>query len=597
MALDARYRRLPFAEALTFLRSKITLDTDRWDDIRDDEADAFFTVAGAKGSLLAELRSAVEDAIERGQRPAEFRQRFSEIAEGWAGNNDWRADLIYRTNLRTAYARGREEYQFDPDVLLIQPYLQFIHSDAIVPRPHHKALDGQVFEAGSVPFALPNGYGCFPAGTLIATPLGWAPIDHIAHGQNVLGGSGNVYPVRQVHTRPYKGQLISIASQQGRKHSATPNHRFLTHRGWVRADGLKPGDVLLNVANCPPFNGAVLNVDKMQTSGLHSKMPIHVKNVLPTALNPQRQTVDLDVDPLASNGVVVSNAVAPSTQDINHHAFAPGGERPCVDVGARVIPMSLNLGRNNLRPNLRAVKAGHLSKLFSLFRHAWIVLFGATPQWMTFAAPILSKFPSAIRRNLPTLRIPDKLNSRRFLPGATGDPASVKQLHNRSVTATPAIGQLGNSHVAINVEEPEGFADRTPFGFFNSSDAVMEFATAHNLATDTVVDVDTSYHDGLVYNLTIEPDDSYCTPLGIVHNCGCRYVSRSPRDLEREGLSLSTISRGNIVGGVPLEPEPGWDRMPGAARGERRQELIQRVIDRSPPEIAAQVKAEIEQYG
>lgn len=160
MALDTRYQRLPFTEAITFLKGKITLDTDRYDDIRDDEADAFFTVAGAKGSLLAEMRSAVEDAIERGQRPADFRARFAEIAEGWAGNNDWRADLIYKTNLRTAYARGREEYQLDPDVLLIQPYLQFIHGDAIVPRPHHQALDGQVFRAENVPFALPNGYGC-----------------------------------------------------------------------------------------------------------------------------------------------------------------------------------------------------------------------------------------------------------------------------------------------------------------------------------------------------------------------------------------------------------------------------------------------------
>lgn len=160
MVLDPRYRRIPFAAALDFLRGKITLDTDRYDDTRDDEADAFFTVAGAKGSLLSEIRSAVEDAIERGQRPADFRQRFAEIAEGWSGNNDWRADLIYRTNLRTAYARGREEYQLDPDVLKIQPYLQFVHSDAVVPRPHHQALDGQVFEAEAVPFALPNGYGC-----------------------------------------------------------------------------------------------------------------------------------------------------------------------------------------------------------------------------------------------------------------------------------------------------------------------------------------------------------------------------------------------------------------------------------------------------
>jgi len=40
-----------------------------------------------------------------------------------------------------------------------------------------------------------------------------------------------------------------------------------------------------------------------------------------------------------------------------------------------------------------------------------------------------------------------------------------------------------------------------------------------------------------------------------------------------------------------LRPDDGWDRQPGQARGARREELIQRVIDRSPPEIARQVRA------
>jgi len=42
-----------------------------------------------------------------------------------------------------------------------------------------------------------------------------------------------------------------------------------------------------------------------------------------------------------------------------------------------------------------------------------------------------------------------------------------------------------------------------------------------------------------------------------------------------------------------LRPDDGWDRQPGQARGARREELIRRVIDRSPPEIARQIRADV----
>lgn len=159
---DPRYATIPFQEAIAYLREKINLGTDSWRDLRDDEHDAFFVVAGAKGSMLAELRSAVEEAIADGLRPEEFQERFEQIAEGWAynGSAEWRSRLILQTNLRASYGRGREEYQLDPEVRRVMPYLQFVASDAVNPRPHHQALNGQVFTAETVPFPLPNGYGC-----------------------------------------------------------------------------------------------------------------------------------------------------------------------------------------------------------------------------------------------------------------------------------------------------------------------------------------------------------------------------------------------------------------------------------------------------
>lgn len=162
MPLDDRYRTMPFEPAIEFMRDKINLDTDSWRDVTDDEHDAAFVVAGAKGSVLSEFRVAVDRAIAEGQRPEDFRKEFDRIAEGWEFNGDaaWRSDIIYFTNLRASYGRGRDQMQFDPAVVAAQPYVQYQHSDAEHPRPLHLALDQQVFRKYQVPFALPNGYGC-----------------------------------------------------------------------------------------------------------------------------------------------------------------------------------------------------------------------------------------------------------------------------------------------------------------------------------------------------------------------------------------------------------------------------------------------------
>lgn len=163
MALEDRYSTQPFQEAIDYLLGKINLPTDSWRDLLDDEHDAFFMSAGAKGSILSDLAQATTQAISEGWSLEEFSKRFDTIAEGWAdmrGDRDWRARIVFQTNLRQAYAAGRYEYQLDPEVVAIQPYLQYIHSDSAQPRPSHIALDGLVFPANELPFYPPDGYGC-----------------------------------------------------------------------------------------------------------------------------------------------------------------------------------------------------------------------------------------------------------------------------------------------------------------------------------------------------------------------------------------------------------------------------------------------------
>jgi len=159
--LDPRlYATVPPEEAIAYLRDKVDIPTDGWHEFPDYYQDAAFTVAGAKGALLSQIHNAVSQAISEGQTLEEFSKRFRQIAEGWVGNTPRRAQIIYQTNMRMAYAAGRYAHQLDPEVVKLQPYLQYVHSDAQVPRPLHKALDGKVFRATEIPFAVPNGFGC-----------------------------------------------------------------------------------------------------------------------------------------------------------------------------------------------------------------------------------------------------------------------------------------------------------------------------------------------------------------------------------------------------------------------------------------------------
>lgn len=168
---------LPFAEQLDFFRKKLSLPTERWDDIWQAAHDRAFVIAGAmKADLIAELRAAIEGAIANGTTLETFRKDFREIVKkhgwtGWTGEGTkggeaWRTRVIFETNLRTSYAAGRHAQLTDPELIKARPYWRYVHSGlAREPRPEH--LD---WSASNLtlphdhPFwdthYPPNGWGC-----------------------------------------------------------------------------------------------------------------------------------------------------------------------------------------------------------------------------------------------------------------------------------------------------------------------------------------------------------------------------------------------------------------------------------------------------
>lgn len=154
---------LPFAEQIAFFKGKLNLPTEKWDDILTTAHDQAFVVAGAQNAdMLQDLRDAVDGAISEGQSIQKFRESFDAIVEkyGWSytGARDWRTRVIYRTNMSTSYAAGRNRQmqRFE--------FWQYKHNDSAAhPRPLHQSWDGLVLPKSDPWWQThfpPNGWGC-----------------------------------------------------------------------------------------------------------------------------------------------------------------------------------------------------------------------------------------------------------------------------------------------------------------------------------------------------------------------------------------------------------------------------------------------------
>ncbi|MGB1239945.1 MAG: PBECR2 nuclease fold domain-containing protein, partial [Pseudomonadales bacterium] len=166
--MPVRYGSRPFAQAQDYLRNKIPLPTNGWEDVYARQHDHAFSVSGAnKTAIVEDFLSAVRAAVEDGETLADFRKRFDTIVEqhGWDyhGSRGWRSKLIYETNVRQAYNAGREAQMAEPGFQALFPYAEYRHSGAEHYRPEHKSWNSLVLLINDPwwdTHSPSNGYGC-----------------------------------------------------------------------------------------------------------------------------------------------------------------------------------------------------------------------------------------------------------------------------------------------------------------------------------------------------------------------------------------------------------------------------------------------------
>jgi nucleoside-diphosphate-sugar epimerase len=91
---------------------------------------------------------------------------------------------------------------------------------------------------------------CFPAGTMIRMADGsYKAIETIQEGHHVVSATGKARRVNRVMQRSFTGRLMRIRAKGTEPIVCTPEHPFLTKRGWVEAKELKIDDRLIHVSS------------------------------------------------------------------------------------------------------------------------------------------------------------------------------------------------------------------------------------------------------------------------------------------------------------------------------------------------------------
>jgi len=135
------------------------------------------------------------------------------------------AETVFRTTTASAYMEGRVSQASRPAVRRVMSGWRYVATRDPDVRDNHKAGDGFVAHMDDGVWGSllpPNGYNCFPAGTLV-------------QGRVEAG-------VRAF----YAGRIVEVTTENGVVLTVTPNHPIATEDGFVPAGALQKKDKLLS---------------------------------------------------------------------------------------------------------------------------------------------------------------------------------------------------------------------------------------------------------------------------------------------------------------------------------------------------------------
>ena len=396
-------------------------------------------------------------------------------------------------------------------------------------REEHAALHGITLPPDD-PFWKqyfpPNGWRCFPAGTKILSFAGsWRNIEDIRVGDMVVGGSGQYQLVTAVHVRPFAGELVGIRSERSWT-SCTPNHRVFTSMGWKEAGNLSVGDMLVQVGKIGFFHKAVNAIHNLYALCRYGCMSLAGKREASRALavDGQRRAGKVEVDDVPSYPFPELEPNPLASKKLKENRFVAAGGKPQCRHPFRMPRTALQGMFQRFLPDFLPEK-GRIG--LELVRHAAhhlaVALVHALPHMKAGKGQLVVDLRKQLPGRLSSFFRVNPLGLDRFAPMADGKAGKGNQTGNHPVVCLPAGAQVPVTPLLADIPQFHGIPEIHSFDGFHSFCHFLK-RTFFHCRYVLVTGKDRVKADTVVYNLSVDNDESYVVPCGIVHNCRCTAV-------------------------------------------------------------------------
>lgn len=153
-----------FRIAAEFLSSREAVPMETYKQLQKEARDRAFSVSRyTSAEVLNQFLRELVDAVEDGTTGAEFRKRMNDFLErnGYTTASPWHLDVIFRTNIQTAYNAGH--YVNMQAAKKFRPYWQYKTAGDGHVRESHAAMHDKVYAADDPIWDVwypPNGFRC-----------------------------------------------------------------------------------------------------------------------------------------------------------------------------------------------------------------------------------------------------------------------------------------------------------------------------------------------------------------------------------------------------------------------------------------------------
>lgn len=424
------------------------------------------------------------------------------------------------------------------------PYLKYHTQEDSRVRHSHKALNGftakvdDPYWSGIMP---QNDFRCFTKDTNVLTPKGYVSISDIKKGDLVIGGSGKHQLVTATTKKSHSGTKIRIIGKCIR-FTSTPNHRILTLKGWIRAENLKIGDIIINIREKPSINNRVSNIQKMYSCTRNYIMSLQRQgeSITSNAFNTNIKFWNKNINKFKINMILMFNFIPQAFDMVYKKLFASSRWSISYASSFRMLLSFFKASFLSKFPKFRISKGGfNLHSLGKFSKRCGRFLSFPIVMVKFFFVSVLKIIFTLIGLLQSSFII---INPLRFNSLATVSDryvAMLQKISNSSITYTPPIRKGSERELISNIQEFEGYSNGAPLHFFDSVNSFLKYAF-HNCKFERINNI-TNLHNNNenTYNLTVENDISYIAKGAIVHNCRCwveqlQEGSRSTKEWEKQ---------------------------------------------------------------